>query len=118
MTNLDTEDFKLVRLAARAVGREWVEVPERIDSGSPSLWLMGKDGSLGATAWNPLQNDADAFRLAIDLAIPTAPSNRSDYAQSAGNATSHSGDKYAQMRRAITMSAAYIAANKGRLQHA
>lgn len=64
-------DKELLEMAAKAAGYKWSKriAQERDTRGMISLWLMPEDGSLGSTAWNPLENDGDALRLAVTLRL-------------------------------------------------
>jgi hypothetical protein len=64
-------DRELLEYAARAAGYVWNAkiAEERAANGLISLWLMPPDGSLGSTAWNPLNDDGDALRLVVKLEL-------------------------------------------------
>lgn len=64
-------DRELLELAAKAAGYKWdIEIAEiRARKGLKALWLTPDDGSLGNTAWNPLESDGEALRLAVKLGI-------------------------------------------------
>lgn len=67
----DMTDREMLEYAAKAAGYVWNAkiAEERAAKGLISLWLMPPDGSLGSTAWNPLNDDGDALRLAVKLNI-------------------------------------------------
>jgi hypothetical protein len=58
-------DRELLELAAKAVGYKWREdiAEERDKLGLISLWIVDPM----KTAWNPLDSDGDALRLAVKL---------------------------------------------------
>lgn len=98
-----TDDRELLEAAARAAGIELAQ-----EGFKPRLALHDDDPVYGP--WNPLTDDADAFRLAIDLNISfrnmghvmtacCAAGQFNEYAD---------GDPYAATRRAITRAAAEI----------
>ena len=58
-------DRELLELAAKAVGY----VPATQDSGSPFVIFGGDD----AMDWNPIDDDGDALRLAVDLDLAIVP---------------------------------------------
>ena len=114
-------DRELLELAAKAAGhkinenamrwREEVIPPEKC-----SLWIDG-----GSTAWNPLTDDGDAFRLAVKLRIdlladgfdiqaPTveAIANTGKEVEPFAIEELDCGDPYTATRRAITRAAAEI----------
>ncbi|RON17935.1 hypothetical protein BK660_21845 [Pseudomonas brassicacearum] len=64
-------DRELLELAAKAAGLEldW-DVP---DGASPWVITGAGDERGPGACWNPLDDDGDAFRLAVDLRIYTAP---------------------------------------------
>lgn len=96
-------DKELLQLAAKAVG---YETKEDKHSGEvrvkiKNLWPL----------FNPLTDDAQAFRLAVDLGvkIEQIKSSVSVYHPDAGlSFVSHGNDKHAATRRAIVRAAAAI----------
>lgn len=60
-------DRELLELAAKAAGYEWDKGVAEQRSGihCAGLWI----DELQATSWNPLQNDGDALRLAVQLKL-------------------------------------------------
>mgnify|MGYP001015550526 CR=1 FL=1 len=73
-------DRELLELAARAAGYKWSEsvAKKREALGVIGLWLVRDDGELGSTNWNPLENDADALRLAVKLNMQIVITGKSD----------------------------------------
>lgn len=100
-------DRQLLELAAKAAGLEldW-DVP---DGASP--WVItGSGDDRGPSAiWNPLEDDGDAFRLALALHIRVDPSadymcvTETRYGWREGVS---GGDRVKSMRRAIVLAAA------------
>lgn len=59
-------DRELLELAAKAAGIDgWLDPNE-------TLFIRAKDDAHGCAIWNPLTDDGDALRLAVDLDIPVA----------------------------------------------
>ena len=61
------DDRELLELAAKAAGMRVSKVRQAerdamLDPKTASLWIIG-----GNTAWNPITDDSDAFRLAVKL---------------------------------------------------
>jgi hypothetical protein len=101
------EDRELLELAAKAAGyarMTWLD-----DVPYVSRDMNGDHYSFDA--WNPLQNDGDALRLAVKLRItPHIDGNLTDAESSAGFcAEPHFDDPCAATRRAIVRAAAEIA---------
>lgn len=112
-------DRELIELAAKAAGystrHKWNAERLEMEPAVISL-VIHDDGVLAHTAWNPLESDADAFRLAVKLRI--------DCEYAAGDegpvickywiygpcelTEEINGDPYAATRRAITRAAAEI----------
>ena len=102
-------DRELLEAAARAVGYEihakWQAERDDAGYGAVGLWLQS-----GHTGWNPLTDDAAAFRLAaslglvVDFSRPSAalPFTRHEYTLSEG------GNNPEATRRAIVRAAAQI----------
>ena len=103
-------DFELLTLAAKAVG--YPVQRSRLDDPLWRDFLLDRpspDGQL-VTAWNPLTNDGDAFRLAVDLEMTVLPclARDGDGQLSIGSGT----DKHAATRCAIVECAAKIGKQK------
>lgn len=99
-------DCELLKLAAKAAGATWVDDcwPEDL----PGLML---DFGRGTTQWNPLADDGDALRLAVELKMRV----RLDVCVAvAGNGPKndwmepYTSDPLAATRRAIVCAAAEI----------
>ena len=92
------DDRTLLELAAKAAGLEyhWVKV----DGGF--LMQASEPGSRSEESWNPITDDGDALRLAIDLNLTLLPIGGGE---STGKAI---GCRYEFTRRAITRAAAEI----------
>lgn len=58
-------DRELLELAAKAAGYEWRKdiAKKRSELGEIALWIV----SPMKTAWNPLDDDGDALRLAVKM---------------------------------------------------
>ena len=88
-------DRELLEKAAKAAGYKvaW-------EGGGVTGWMAG------ATWWNPLTDDGDAFRLAVKLRL--APSVCTDYTVMLWDdlREDHGADPYAATRRAIVRAAA------------
>ena len=61
-------DRELLELAAKAVGAEWSDYPDR----TPNHWEMEKPDGVWSV-WNPLTDDGDALRLAAKLRLTISP---------------------------------------------
>jgi hypothetical protein len=106
-------DRELLKRAAKAadikIDQDWYAHP----SGREGYPLTG----MGAAVWNPLEDDGDALRLAVDLAIyPTQVGltvevylHRPPEIFSWHHVEPHNGDPYAATRRAIVRAAAALA---------
>jgi hypothetical protein len=103
MTDLDTD---LLQWAAKAAGVPEKELSNRYDCWEDRPILIG-------TAWNPLENDGDALRLAVKLEMLVDTVNR----VVSGYLSEHcvdisfdeqNKDPYAATRRAIVRAAAEI----------
>jgi hypothetical protein len=119
-------DKELLELAAKAAGLEYTE---RNYSAPGELTAIGEDGwgmvaALGfgmVKFWNPLVNDADAFRLAVKLRMGLdtlgLKSDRT-HAHVPGMLgvveVPHGSDPYAATRRAIVRAAASIGKEMGK----
>lgn len=65
-------DWQLLEMAAIALGYSTIhELPrERHEKDSPVAALaILKDGELVSSVWNPLEDDAQGFRLMVDLKL-------------------------------------------------
>lgn len=102
---------ELLMLAAKAVGYNVKAVSVDIDDNFDGL-VIGAKNTKQKVWWNPLLNDGDALRLAVDLGINVAHEPR--WCVTAYKYESHKheqgydGDKHAATRRAIVRSAAAI----------
>ena len=96
-------DKELLELAAKAAGVPKKELSNRHDCWEDYPILIG-------TAWNPLEDDGAALRLAVRLKItPHIDDSLTDAESHIGYATeAHLHDPYAATRRAIVRAAAYI----------
>lgn len=94
-------DRELIELAAKAAGYDYM----------PANSVIVVDGIPGN--WNPLESDADAFRLAVRLKL-LVDVNESSTDAADGDISheafevQHGDDPYAATRRAITLAAAEI----------
>ena len=108
-------DRELLELAAKAAGMNTREFA----TDSITRWHWRDDGTY--TAWNPLTDDGDALRLAVDLDLAIVPypiynkQKHSVLVQKKNLDESrfekmelHGDDPYAATRRAITRAAAAI----------
>ena len=104
-------DEELLRCAAKAAG--FVE-PHSYRPQSNSLLWLGKES--GAATWRPFDDDAEAFRLAVQLKLliqtdldgdPQVSTNDYDVCEWYPSGS----DRYAATRRAIVMAAAEIGKN-------
>ena len=116
-------DIELLTQAAKAAKLDVRPLPEWAD-GEWSGLIIYRDGELSQTNWNPLNDDGDAFRLAVQLGIHVwqyikhqevnCGVDHEDYEQpivgiSIGE--SFDNDPYAATRRAIVRAAAAIGGN-------
>ena len=104
-------DGTLIALAAQAIGMHWC----RYDLAK----LRAHGHCIGADMmWNPLENDKDAFRLAVELGMAILPEDHDvDIGLPNGQSVTETwhengGDKYVATRRAITRAAAGVGADK------
>jgi hypothetical protein len=101
-------DRELLELAAKAADVDWIKDCVWIENGFYSPFSRHE-----RIAWNPLTEDADAFRLAVKLRMKiehySVTSEGRDRV-SANNASpvTYEGDPYAATRRAIVRAAAEI----------
>lgn len=110
-------DKELLTLAAKAVGFNVKAVSVDIDDNFDGL-VVGAKNTKQKVWWNPLSNDGDALRLAVDLGIGFMP----DYEVGEANTCYMIGrcgyntneefntDPHAATRRAIVRAAAAIGA--------
>tara|TARA_B100000408_G_scaffold130853_1_gene115925 strand:+ start:2010 stop:2354 length:345 start_codon:yes stop_codon:yes gene_type:complete len=63
---MNTQDQKLLEMAARAAGAEKVTIQLYNGLERDSFWLDSSE-------WNPIEDDSDAFRLAVELGIGFIP---------------------------------------------
>jgi hypothetical protein len=105
-------DRELLELAAKASGlttkHKWNA--KRLEREPPIISLVThRDDELHGTAWNPLEDDGDAFRLAVKLEIRFGydPQN-DDFAASASNASHRFSGADKDPRRIIVLIAAEI----------
>lgn len=123
------DDYQLLRLAAKAAGIEVAGPVEnfvaQIDERTKGGLMIANDRG-GHSAWNPLNDDGDALRLAVDLgmavtqypiyerpkhAVIAKQYQRGDMMREANPTEvleSHNGDPRAATRRAIVRAAAEI----------
>ena len=64
-----SSDLELLELAAKSAGAEWSDYSDR----TPDHWKIKHSDGV-CRRWEPLLNDGDALRLAIDLNISLNPS--------------------------------------------
>lgn len=103
-------DRELLEMAAKAAG---IELDFTIRGDFPPYFVNERGGH---SSWNPLTDDGDALRLAIDLELNVfhtsgrAYAMPSDYESDNEQTVSYSdsGGKYAATRRAIVRAAAEI----------
>src|SRR5574343_1136396 len=105
-------DRELLEFAAKAAG---IKKPHMIDDSGFIYWHLGDRDCETCTVWNPLENDGDALRLAINLCLeiginPGTKKTRGfikteTLASSIGVTQPHDGDSLAATRRAIVRAA-------------
>lgn len=123
-------DRELLELAATAVGYDIshsMNTERLMLTPSVDALLVRKDGKLVTTGWNPLIDDGDALRLAVELnlSVFTPGGEGGDFAVASiedgvlsddGDTWIQEwvkgGDKMAATRRAIVIAAAEIAKSK------
>lgn len=103
-------DCKLLELAAKAAGLQvkgWVN--DRLSYYDPVT------GYFGHGDWNPLDDDGDAFRLAVSLKLNIQHTESTSIVRYrpfshewVGEVVNENNDKYAAARRAIVRAAAEI----------
>lgn len=91
-------DRELLEMAAKAAGFELL--PCTCSKGAFKAAHLGRD----ITHWSPLENDGDAFRLAVKLSFFGSLEDE----HAIGAAGFNSSDPYAATRRAIVRAAAEI----------
>lgn len=106
-------DKELLEKAAAAAGMKWRTDAEVVHDG---LWIIGVQ-----TYWNPLRDDGDALRLAVNLNIEVDPCDdrcsvsfwrRPEMIELVHETEKYTSDKFAATRRAIVRAAAAIAGEK------
>lgn len=118
-------DRELLELAAKAVGIEYdVEAskPHSISGAWFGLWLVirGEPNEFTRRRWNPLTDDGDAFRLAVQLGMTVFCDKYGDTGVTVDIGElrdtvvfeASDGDTYAATRRAIVRAAAEIGETK------
>lgn len=103
-------DREQLTLAAKAAGikGEWNERVQRFHTKELSLHSH-------RWAWDPLEDDGDALRLAVNLNIPVFPYDDETSTGTTGVVAKNWGGKEANTRRAIVRAAAEV--GKGMLTH-
>jgi hypothetical protein len=103
---MNKEDRELLELAALAANKEygWQHIFDDYEGSTSEKW-----------DWNPLEDDGDAFRLAVKLQfrIDIMPwgaeaAKWNDYNSTGSEAEQHKDDPYKATRRAIVRAAAEI----------
>lgn len=93
-------DIELLKLAAKAVGAEY-----EIDKSSGYMSILSEIGGVSGH-WDPLENDEDAFRLAIKLGFLF--SRELEYQLTLVRLLGDDSDEFSILRRAIVRVAAEI----------
>lgn len=99
-------DKELLELAAKAVGITLQSEPYSLGG---VRYFHREDDYPSGTTWNPLTDDGDALRLAVNLGMNVAVNFTNTCAETAidpGVIEQHGSDKYAATRRAIVCAAA------------
>lgn len=103
------DDRELLELAAKATGKVLVHAPDN----GPWKGCQFMDGK--SAAWNPLNNDGDALRLAVELRLQIKPGKHKGdgctvetQRDGIAGCTAFYDDKAQQMRQAIVRAAAEI----------
>ena len=91
-------DRELLELAAKAAGHTI-----RIEDGDIYIRVDRKAFGFQWEYWNPLADDGDALRLAVELGLLGAPAHIINFIAAKGDT-----DPYAATRRAIVRAAAEI----------
>lgn len=60
------EKLAMIKLAAKAAGYRWEDIPERESNEILALWVISPKLKTG---WNPLEKPTDAFALSCELKI-------------------------------------------------
>ncbi|MCO7503182.1 MULTISPECIES: hypothetical protein [unclassified Pseudomonas] len=95
-------DRELLELAAKAAGY-------RVEEHQPTGGFIAKQGFLQWRAWDPLFDDGDALRLAVQLCMNIEVTESDVYACSHGNFSEPAKpDRQAATRRAIVRAAAEV----------
>jgi hypothetical protein len=116
-------DGELLEQAAKAIGLKYIKPAEGyggefgLIAGIETLHSV--TDRCGATTWNPLTDDGDAFRLAVKLEIAINPyAGKTVFAHTESGRLGHEkwdcwdDDPYAATRQAITRAAAEIGKEK------
>jgi len=99
------DDRTLLELAAKAAGVDY----DKTDSCHVGLWYVSAGGW-----WNPLTDDGDALRLAVNLGIDVMVGDGTKFVTTRSQITysineyTYMQDKYVATRRAIVRAAAEI----------
>jgi hypothetical protein len=100
-------DRELLEKAARAAGYTGFGYSNNFGD-----YSLGDPYSRTEARWNPLTNDADAFRLVVDLGVDLSISKKKKIVKAVNHKTEciivsfKLGDKHAATRRAIVLAAA------------
>lgn len=94
-------DRELLELAAEAAGKSG----KYVELHGGGMKFYGIETSIGEALWNPLEDDGDAFRLAVRLGIFF----RTDFLKTLGDLLNDGLEPYEATRRAITTIASEIA---------
>lgn len=100
-------DHELLALAAKAVGGEWSDYPDK----TPDHWIIKKGGCF--EEWNPLIDDGDCARMEATLGLDVVwyeieVSSGNDECSRFIQYSDHAGDKQAARRMASLRAAAEI----------
>lgn len=96
-------DRELLELAAKAAGYKYEKYVE-----SEGLWLNDSCPDYGYDWWNPLDDDGDALRLAIDIGVMDGPKSFAKFYPWLDDALKVIDDHRDAFKRAITCYAAEI----------
>lgn len=109
-------DREYLELAAKAAGIKYdapTSKPHQVSGAWFGLWMVIHEEPYEGQRryWNPLTNDGDALRLAVQLGICFGPNFDGDTAVAFGRegqniCEDHGTDRYAATRRAIVRAAA------------
>jgi hypothetical protein len=104
------EKLAMLKLAARAVGYGWEDIPEREDNEILALWVVSPKMRTG---WNPLEKSTDAFALSCELKIDISHDGNSVVAERGSYKTTVNYEKQEDVLKAtceaITKTAALLA---------